>query len=213
MSRYKYDYDNCVFEVIEKIVEAQNKVADKESGRDCCSVSCERSIDQLLSPSGELGNNTIPFVLYSKGALKPFVGSGFRTEDDYFNCVESPVFRAKRFVDYDCVELELLLPVTGRKHDDRKGHDHHDNHDGRGGRSEHDHGRHHHDGGRGHGGHGHHDDGHHDRHHRHCKCLLCDFTSGKRIKNFRASGVCITVDLNCFCAITCLDPIRPLPAS
>lgn len=28
---------------------------------------------------------------------------------------------------------------------------------------------------------------------------------------FRETGICITVDLNCFSGITCLDPIKPLP--
>lgn len=37
-------------------------------------------------------------------------------------------------------------------------------------------------------------------------------TFGKRpIRNFRYTGVCITVDLRCFCGITCLDPITPAP--
>lgn len=229
MSRYKYDYDydydyefdydhdqrkhkhqqECVAGVVKKIVKAQDKVAAEESGRDCCSVSCERSIDQLLSPGSNRpnrnGNNTIPFVLFSKGKLKPFVGSGFRRPDGHFVCIESPVFRAKKFVGPDCVELELLLPVRGRRDDVGGDQGDHCNcgqcrhcQERRAGRDEHDR----------HVGSGHHGGHHHDHHN--CRQFLCDFFNGQHIRNFRTTGVCITVDLNCFCAITCLDPIRPV---
>lgn len=43
---------------------------------------------------------------------------------------------------------------------------------------------------------------------------LCDFfqeqTPYKTIQ-FRSTGICTTIDLDCFCGITCLNPIRPLP--
>lgn len=39
---------------------------------------------------------------------------------------------------------------------------------------------------------------------------VCDFFPAA---DFLATGICITLDLNCFCAITCLDPITPIPSS
>lgn len=40
-------------------------------------------------------------------------------------------------------------------------------------------------------------------------CQICSVNSNGYVKGFRKTGVCITVDLNCFCGITCLDPITP----
>lgn len=37
-------------------------------------------------------------------------------------------------------------------------------------------------------------------------------TGGSRNEFFR-TGICITVDLDCFCAVTCLDPVAALPLS
>lgn len=37
----------------------------------------------------------------------------------------------------------------------------------------------------------------------------CGLFDSRPIKNFRLTGVCITVDLRCFCGIVCLDPITP----
>lgn len=37
-------------------------------------------------------------------------------------------------------------------------------------------------------------------------------TGGSRNEFFR-TGICITVDLDCFCAVTCLDPVEGLPLS
>lgn len=40
---------------------------------------------------------------------------------------------------------------------------------------------------------------------------VCDiFEGGGTVSNFIATGICITVDLNCFCAISCLDAITPV---
>ncbi|MFD2443217.1 CotY/CotZ family spore coat protein [Bacillus sp. CGMCC 1.16607] len=38
----------------------------------------------------------------------------------------------------------------------------------------------------------------------------CDQFPGNsvRLSDIEGTGICITVDLNCFCAVTCLDPIR-----
>ena len=38
---------------------------------------------------------------------------------------------------------------------------------------------------------------------------FCDATDS----DFYRSGICITVDLDCFCAVTCLDPVATLPYS
>ena len=37
-------------------------------------------------------------------------------------------------------------------------------------------------------------------------------TGGSRNEFFR-TGICLTVDLDCFCAVTCLDPVAALPLS
>lgn len=42
---------------------------------------------------------------------------------------------------------------------------------------------------------------------------ICPFFPNQAITDFQATGVCITVDLNNFHSITCLDPVKPLPAS
>lgn len=42
---------------------------------------------------------------------------------------------------------------------------------------------------------------------------ICPFFPGQTITDFQATGVCITVDLNNFHSIMCLDPIRPLSAA
>ncbi|SDR03384.1 CotY/CotZ family spore coat protein [Virgibacillus salinus] len=166
-------FENCVCDVISDIIAAQDEVANNGDG--CCSTSCERSIDRLLSPTTGNGNGftTVPFILYCKGDCKPFIGTGVTQEPRDsgfdFDCVESPILRAKKFVDDEecCVKLELLEvvnpggnPVSGGD-------------------------------------------------------TVCEFFRGEGVgaaRNLRASGVCITVDLDCFCAITCLDPITPVPA-
>lgn len=44
------------------------------------------------------------------------------------------------------------------------------------------------------------------------KCSYCDDHNDKKITDFIATGVCLTVDLNQFIGITCLDPITPIPS-
>ncbi|MEF2291318.1 CotY/CotZ family spore coat protein [Virgibacillus dokdonensis] len=43
------------------------------------------------------------------------------------------------------------------------------------------------------------------------KRSYCDDHIDKKITDFIATGVCLTVDLNQFIGITCLDPITPIP--
>ncbi|MDC3415270.1 CotY/CotZ family spore coat protein [Terrihalobacillus insolitus] len=166
--------EECVCDVVREIVRAQDAVINNN---DCCTASCENSIRDLLSPS-QVGNvnTTIPFILYCKDC-DPFIGSGvFQGElgesgNTFFGCVETPIFRAKKFVEGSdcCVKLELLLPVT------------------EGGSTP-----------------GPTESGVSD---------VCKFFPGRSIRDFQATGICLTVDLNCFCGITCLDPITPIPAS
>lgn len=119
--------ENCVCNVVREIVIAQNEVDDNNNGNGCCTTSCEQSIRDLLSPSqngngGMNGPTTVPFILYCKGTCEPFIANGvYRdtvpgSDASYFNCLESPIFRAKEFVSDDnnecCVKLELLAPVN-----------------------------------------------------------------------------------------------------
>lgn len=166
---------DCVVDKVREIVAAQDEVADITNG-DCCTTGCEESIEQLLSPvANETGPGftTIPIILYCKGDCDPFIASGVyqaqvgQSNNTYFGCVESPIFRAKKFVNdgESCVVLELLVPVT----------------EGGGGaitRGD----------------------------------TVCDFFPGESRRDFQATGICITVDLNCFCGIACLDPVTPLPS-
>lgn len=41
----------------------------------------------------------------------------------------------------------------------------------------------------------------------------CHHFDDRPIRNFRSTGLCITIDLDCFCGITCLDPITPIPVN
>lgn len=195
--------DYCVKDVVRKILDAQRRATDEDSYS--CATSCERSIDDLLSPDRHFRPTrytTIPFMLICKDSCKPFVGSGFTSRRGrrggrrgHFHCVESPVFKVKGFKrgSDSCVTLELLAPVHdhygGDHHhddcdDDFDGDRHHDDYDGHGGHDDY-------DGYSGKGG------------------SFCGGFGDRRIDNFRYTGVCITVDLDCFCGISCLDPIRP----
>lgn len=167
--------DNCVCQVVREIADVQDEVSNNNN--DCCTTSCERSIQQLLSPETNNNSNvntTIPFILTCKGDCSPFIASGVyratigASNNSYFGCVESPILRVKELLDDDecCARLEILLPVN------QAGDVVVDEGD-----------------------------------------EVCDFFTGEAVRNFIATGICLTVDLNCFCGITCLDPITPLPSS
>ncbi|WP_138415999.1 CotY/CotZ family spore coat protein [Aquibacillus sediminis] len=169
----KKHVSDCVCEVVRDIVDAQDAVVNNHR----CTTSCKKSINQLLSPQADdMVNTTIPFILYCKDC-HPFIGSGvFQGElggsgNTFLGCVETPIFRAVKFVDGSdcCVKLELLLPVT------------------QGGSTP-----------------GPTDSGVSD---------VCRFFPGRSIRDLQSTGICLTVDLNCFCGITCLDPITPRPVS
>lgn len=181
---------HCVADVVRRIVKAQHQAVEAEE--DTCLTSCERSIEDLLTEfepnRRRLRHNTIPFILYCKENCKPFIGSGVirRSNRSPFKCIESPIFRVKNFVkgSDSCVLLEILKPVHTQPGQAPSS-------DGKSVGS---------------GGSG-------------CSepsCSgcgsVCGFFHGHHIDQFQATGICITVDLNCFCGITCLDPITPLRA-
>lgn len=114
---HAFQMDDCVIDTIKDIIKAQDKVKD-----DCYS-GCYNSIQQLHGHRHEHDPrySTIPFVLYCGDTCQPFIGSGIfknpgkHHKDSFFGCVETPVFRAKKFVknNNNCVILELLAPATG----------------------------------------------------------------------------------------------------
>src|SRR5690625_6269797 len=66
----------CIRDVIRRIIEAQKRVENTTSI--ACATSCERSIEDLLSPSRDNRpprHTTVPFMLINKCG-KPFIGSG-----------------------------------------------------------------------------------------------------------------------------------------
>src|SRR5699024_7736000 len=142
-----------------------------------------------LSPSRHRRHHrhtTIPFMLVCKDSCSTFYGSGFinrgHGRHGRFECVESPVFKVRGFVggSDNCVRLELLSPVHHRHH-------HHDDDE----RDYED------DVGGSRGGCG-------------CKGSVCSFFNNREFDNFCYTGVCITVNLDCFCGISCLDPVTPV---
>lgn len=162
----------CVCGVVKQIVKAQDEVTS-----DHCATSCYRSIQQLRGKINETvtQHTTIPFILYCAGTCEPFVGSGVfqgpakRGDGTFFGCVETPVFRAIKFVDNSdcCVKLELLLPVS--------------------------------------------DGCEVEPNHTHKASTVCSFFSEEHpVTDFVSTGICVTVDLNHFMGITCLDPVTPM---
>lgn len=172
----------CVTDEVRRILDAQRKAADESDYG--CSTSCERSIDDLLSPSrrGPSRHTTIPFMLTCNDGCSTFFGSGFTNSGyhrhhrhhHHFHCIESPVFKVRGFVrgSKNCARVELLKPVY-----------HHEPRD--------------------------HDDMVDDYNDDKCNNSVCGYFGGRPIKNFCHTGVCITVDLDCFCGISCLDPVTP----
>lgn len=163
----------CVKQEVSRIIQAQNEVEND------CNSNCKSSIKQLLTQkeNPDSHHTTIPFILYCSHTCQPFIGSGvFQSppEDNcqsFFGCVESPIFRAKKFVGgkENCVILELLLPVTEDCDIPAPSMDSHSS--------------------------------------------VCPFfPKNNPVTDFLATGICLTVDLDGFNAITCLNPITPIPA-
>ncbi|WP_442599203.1 CotY/CotZ family spore coat protein [Neobacillus sp. D3-1R] len=155
-----HENENCVCGVLRAIVDAQDQVSPIEEGD--CTVSCERSIQELLAGvvSPTSGPNTIPVILYC--ACEPFLGFGVRKTTTApvgrLDCVRSFIFRVNSVDENCCASLELLET--------------------------------------GHSNQGNHFD-------------VCDQFPGNSVspEDITGTGICITVDLSCFCAVTCLDPI------
>lgn len=166
--------EDCVTNVIKQIIEAQDQVFDD------CSLSCEASIQQLKRNGHEVdaSHTAIPFMLYCGGTCEPFIGNGvFQAPcgnewGTFFGCVETPIFRAKRFVKNSdrCVQLELLLPLSGGCEVKQPPEE--------------------------------------------ASNKVCSFFPGHdAVTAFQATGICLTIDLDHFIGITCLDPITPQPAN
>lgn len=178
--QYSAPTDHCVRGTIQQIVKAQRKAAERDTVT--CSTSCERSINDLLSPKKESRrrHTTIPFMLICKSSCKYFIGSGVvkrRVNDErLFECLESPVFKARGFVkgSTNCVKLELLLPIYTNG-----------------------------------------ENGEASSRQNSGDCSPCNFFSAENnggVCDFQETGVCLTVDLNGFTGITCLDPMTPQKA-
>src|SRR5690625_3019959 len=174
---------DCIRDVIRKIIDAQRKVAGSQSAS--CDTSCERSIESLLSPSHEQRphrHTTIPIMLINKSG-KTFVGSGLVGKS-----------RGSDHEHFKCVESPVFRVRGFAGNSPNCVHLEillpvHKQHDGGGI-----------------------DSGDHSHHGKGCGCASsCDHFGKSKIKNFRDTGLCITVDLDCFCGITCLDPITPIP--
>lgn len=151
------DNRTCVQDIVKEIIVAQHYL----SGSSDCSQST-MDLSCFLNSRHLPKHSIIPFTLICKGTCRTFVGFGM-TADNNLDGVESPVFKANRFVNEsnDCVQLELLLPVYKMTPITSKDY---------------------------------------------CIKRFDD----KHIQFFSNTGVCITVDLNNFCGITCLAPITPI---
>ncbi|MBM7554005.1 CotY/CotZ family spore coat protein [Thalassobacillus pellis] len=96
-----FDTGNCVSDILNEIVAAQNDVLSE------CSSSCEQSINDLLGESNGAGRDTVPVLLYCKGTCKPFKGFG-APRGAVGDVVGSFYFRVKEVDDDNCATLELL---------------------------------------------------------------------------------------------------------
>src|SRR5699024_1479447 len=163
---------DCVKDTVRRILDAQKEVA--EEGLHDCRTSCDRSIEDLLSPGMEERgrHTTIPFMLTCRQTCKIWVGTGFcghggdMGNHGHFYCIESPIFKVQGFVggSDNCVRLELLLPVDQKPNESMQ-----ENHGSD----------------------------------------VCSDIGHCYFKNLRRTGICITVDLDCFCGISCLPATTP----
>jgi hypothetical protein len=150
--------DNCVCGVLRAIADVQDQV-DPDVDNNDCEVSCERSIEELLSPITPPApvNNTIPVILYCD--CSPFLGFGVKKVGNTFTCFQSFVFKVKSVDEDCCAVLELLSTnksTGGGAYPPSP--------------------------------------------------VLDDPCDQFPATAFEGTGICITVDLSCFCAVTCLEP-------
>lgn len=184
-SRGDRDHGDCIVNIVKNIVKAQHRAVEAEE--DTCFTSCDRSVADLLTDfkpnRRRLRFNTIPFILYCKSTCKPFIGSGIIRKYD------SSADRTE----FKCIESPVF-----RVKNFVRGSDHcvlleilkpvYYRNTGSGGSDS--------SGGS-----------------SCCHKDACDFFKYGDVRNFKATGICITVDLRCFCGITCLDPITPIRAN
>lgn len=153
--------ENCVEQVLAKILYAQRKVKQDHD----CRTSCHDSIHELLGKNKKKATkNTVPIILYC--GCEPFKGTGVLTytchshKKKKLKCIESFIFKVKDLND-GCAVLELLAFKCDLKYSSGS-----------------------------------------------CKwdhvCCQIDENS---ICDLRRTGICITVDLSCFCSVTCLPAV------
>jgi len=149
----------------------------------CCDTSCEQSISDLLGET-EPGNDldTVPVILYCKGTCKPFKGFGVGLRNDGRNLrpAVGSFFFRVKKVTRDNCAVLELLLSERDRH-----HHHHENHHEsvEGESSDH-------------------------RHKKHCNDP--ESPSCQSTRDLEATGLCLTVDLDCFCHVTCLPAIEAL---
>lgn len=178
--------NECITGIVKKIVKAQHQAV--EAGEDTCFTGCDQSIADLLSPFEEnrdrLRHNTIPFILTCKGNCKPFIGSGVHRVSSGGQS------------HFKCVESPILRAKSFVGNSDtcvrlelllpvsnNISKDLEESSQQKGYSGK-----------------------------PSCHKTVCDFFPSYT-RNFKATGICITVDLNCFCGISCLSPITPLSAN
>lgn len=177
--------DSCVCGIVREIVRAQDEVAGANANG-CCSTGCDQAIRNLLSPIAANGNGNGPTTI-------PFA---LYCKGDCEPFIGSGVFSApvggSGMTALRCVKTPIF---RAKKFVDK------------------------------------------DKDREKDKCCvqlelllpitmggstpgpsgdgtqICDYFPGNSIRNLQATGICLTVDLNCFCGIVCLDPITPRPAS
>ncbi|GEL77138.1 CotY/CotZ family spore coat protein [Tenuibacillus multivorans] len=141
--RGKDNTENCVCDILRQIVEAQNDIVDD----DCCDISCEQSIQDLMGDTTSPTNlDTVPVLLYCD--CKPFKGFGVRNDQNR-TVLGSFYFRVKSVDDDCCAVLELLRDPA-------------------------------------------------------CTRQNPSDPTEQKTANLRTTGICINVDLKCFCHVTCL---------
>lgn len=143
---------SCVCDILKEIADAQSDVVEN-----CCEVSCEQSINDLLGEKDTgSGLDTVPVILYCHDGCKPFKGFGAgQTPKGKPGPIEASfLFRVKQVDEDCCATLELI-----RNAEEPCGHSH-----------------------------------------------LKDPTD-QGTDHLYATGICITVDLACFCHVTCLPAV------
>ncbi|MBH0231493.1 CotY/CotZ family spore coat protein [Halobacillus yeomjeoni] len=150
-------YKNCVEDVLEAILYAQEEAEQHND----CHTSCKRSIEELLGEKKKVKKNTVPVLLYC--GCNPYKGTGVTTytchsKKTKFKCVNTYIFKVKD-LDKKCAVLELLVFKSDLKSE------------------------------------------------KCSKRSACDQVDHKSLDDLVGTGICINVDLSCFCAVTCLPAV------